>query len=106
MHHQCSNADDQPTSGTQSPLRQVAHVVSDLSTIKCRAISRFRAVGPTCRFFYASSACIYPEGKQLNTEVEGGGLKEEDAWPAQVRSRTLELHTPSLSLATANRWPS
>ena len=37
-----------------------------------------------CRFFYASSACIYPEGKQLNTEVEGGGLKEEDAWPAQV----------------------
>lgn len=38
--------------------------------------------GP-CRFFYASSACIYPEGKQLNTEVEGGGLKEADAWPAQ-----------------------
>ena len=36
-----------------------------------------------CRFFYASSACIYPEGKQLNTEVEGGGLKEADAWPAQ-----------------------
>ena len=36
------------------------------------------------RFFYASSACIYPEGKQLNTEVEGGGLKEDDAWPAQV----------------------
>ena len=36
-----------------------------------------------CSFFYASSACIYPEGKQLNTEVEGGGLKEDDAWPAQ-----------------------
>ena len=36
------------------------------------------------RFFYASSACIYPEGKQLNTTVEGGGLKESDAWPAQV----------------------
>lgn len=35
------------------------------------------------RFFYASSACIYPEGKQLETEVEGGGLKEDDAWPAQ-----------------------
>jgi GDP-D-mannose 3',5'-epimerase len=35
------------------------------------------------RFFYASSACIYPEGKQLNTTVEGGGLKESDAWPAQ-----------------------
>ena len=37
-----------------------------------------------CRFFYASSACIYPENKQLDTEVEGGGLKEKDAWPAQV----------------------
>lgn len=36
-----------------------------------------------CRFFYASSACIYPEGKQLETKVEGGGLKEDDAWPAQ-----------------------
>lgn len=35
------------------------------------------------RFFYASSACIYPEGKQLDTEIEGGGLKEDDAWPAQ-----------------------
>ncbi len=35
------------------------------------------------RFFYASSACIYPEHKQLGTEVEGGGLKEADAWPAQ-----------------------
>jgi len=35
------------------------------------------------RFFYASSACIYPEFKQLDVEVEGGGLKEGDAWPAQ-----------------------
>merc|ERR1712157_71982 len=35
------------------------------------------------RVFYASSACIYPEYKQLDTEVEGGGLKEADAWPAQ-----------------------
>eukprot|EP00882_Tetradesmus_deserticola_P004168 GHRQ01004403.1.p1 GENE.GHRQ01004403.1~~GHRQ01004403.1.p1 ORF type:complete len:360 (+),score=101.97 GHRQ01004403.1:114-1082(+) len=35
------------------------------------------------RFFYASSACIYPEHKQLETKVEGGGLKEGDAWPAQ-----------------------
>ena len=41
---------------------------------------------PPCRFFYASSACIYPEGRQLETEIEGGGLKEEHAWPAQVMS--------------------
>jgi len=35
------------------------------------------------RFFYASSACIYPENKQLTTEIDGGGLKEADAWPAE-----------------------
>ncbi|CAD7705094.1 unnamed protein product [Ostreobium quekettii] len=35
------------------------------------------------RFFYASSACIYPEYAQLDTEIEGGGLKESVAWPAQ-----------------------
>ena len=43
------------------------------------------------RFFYASSACIYPEGKQLDTEVEGGGLKEKDAWPAQGAQRAACL---------------
>ncbi|KAK9215181.1 hypothetical protein WN944_007184 [Citrus x changshan-huyou] len=32
------------------------------------------------RFFYASSACIYPEFKQLETNVS---LKESDAWPAE-----------------------
>ena len=56
---------------------------------------KYSARGPTSRtytrtcfirFFYASSACIYPEGKQLDTKVEGGGLKEQDAWPAQARS--------------------
>mmetsp|Transcript_26501 Transcript_26501/g.57611 ORF Transcript_26501/g.57611 Transcript_26501/m.57611 type:complete len:375 (-) Transcript_26501:270-1394(-) len=36
------------------------------------------------RFFYASSACIYPEGKQLTTDLDGAsGLKEADAWPAE-----------------------
>eukprot|EP01130_Rhizamoeba_saxonica_P019004 TRINITY_DN9725_c0_g1_i1.p1 TRINITY_DN9725_c0_g1~~TRINITY_DN9725_c0_g1_i1.p1 ORF type:complete len:360 (-),score=88.08 TRINITY_DN9725_c0_g1_i1:61-1116(-) len=32
------------------------------------------------RYFYSSSACIYPEFKQLDTE--NPGLKESDAWPA------------------------
>ncbi|KAI8546092.1 hypothetical protein RHMOL_Rhmol07G0089500 [Rhododendron molle] len=36
------------------------------------------------RFFYASSACIYPEFKQLETNVS---LKESDAWPAEVGGR-------------------
>jgi GDP-D-mannose 3', 5'-epimerase len=33
------------------------------------------------RFYYASSACIYPEGAQLDTN--NPGLKESTAWPAQ-----------------------
>eukprot|EP01126_Amoeba_proteus_P016979 TRINITY_DN17_c0_g2_i1.p1 TRINITY_DN17_c0_g2~~TRINITY_DN17_c0_g2_i1.p1 ORF type:complete len:241 (+),score=51.21 TRINITY_DN17_c0_g2_i1:103-825(+) len=32
------------------------------------------------RYFYSSSACIYPEFKQLDTA--NPGLKESDAWPA------------------------
>jgi hypothetical protein len=40
------------------------------------------------RLFYASSACIYPEYKQLEVTVEGGGLKEADAWPAQPQARS------------------
>lgn len=43
-----------------------------------------------CSFFYASSACVYPEFKQLDTTVEGGGLKESDAWPAQVSEHTFK----------------
>lgn len=50
------------------------------------------------RFFYASSACIYPEGLQLETQVEGGGLKEEHAWPAQV------IAAPSNRLARLGMW--
>lgn len=33
------------------------------------------------RFFYSSSACIYPEYRQL--DPNNPGLKESDAWPAQ-----------------------
>eukprot|EP00271_Cylindrocystis_brebissonii_P001262 TRINITY_DN1157_c0_g2_i1.p1 TRINITY_DN1157_c0_g2~~TRINITY_DN1157_c0_g2_i1.p1 ORF type:complete len:378 (-),score=84.66 TRINITY_DN1157_c0_g2_i1:488-1621(-) len=33
------------------------------------------------RLFYASSACIYPEFKQLETDIVA--LKESDAWPAE-----------------------
>jgi hypothetical protein len=36
----------------------------------------------TCSCFYASSACIYPEGEQLVTDLSAG-LKEDTAWPAQ-----------------------
>jgi len=33
------------------------------------------------RLFYSSSACVYPEYKQTDTDV--AALKEADAWPAQ-----------------------
>jgi len=36
------------------------------------------------RFFYASSACVYPEHIQDVADMHGRtGLKEDDAWPAQ-----------------------
>jgi GDP-D-mannose 3',5'-epimerase len=36
------------------------------------------------RIWYASSACIYPESKQVDENLGGAsGLKEDDAWPAQ-----------------------
>jgi len=36
------------------------------------------------RMWYASSACIYPDHKQVNEDLDGAtGLKEEDACPAQ-----------------------
>jgi GDP-D-mannose 3',5'-epimerase len=32
------------------------------------------------RFFYSSSACVYPQYRQMKSDIEG--LKEEDAYPA------------------------
>jgi GDP-D-mannose 3',5'-epimerase len=40
-----------------------------------------RAVGTVKRFYFASSACAYPEYKQ--TSDDSVALKESDAWPAQ-----------------------
>merc|ERR1719181_2249627 len=42
-------------------------------------------------FFFSSSACVYPDFKQHGIDGEGGevftpNLKEEDAWPADIRS--------------------
>jgi len=34
-----------------------------------------------CRYFYASSACVYAQNKQCTTQLSAG-LKEEDAYPA------------------------
>lgn len=51
--------------------------------VSCNMLEAARAVGHCERFFYSSSACVYPEHIQ-DTENMGGrtGLKESDAWPA------------------------
>ena len=49
--------------------------------ISFNMMEAMRVQGVT-RCFYASSACIYPEGTQLSTEMQDG-LKEASAWPAQ-----------------------
>jgi GDP-D-mannose 3', 5'-epimerase len=38
------------------------------------------------RYFYTSSACVYPEYKQMETDI--APLKEEDAYPACRRMHT------------------
>lgn len=52
-----------------------------MSSFSYGTIAVTHAFYDMCRFFYASSACIYPEFKQLETNVS---LKESDAWPAEV----------------------
>merc|ERR1711977_72041 len=43
------------------------------------------------RVFYASSACIYPEHKQLDTEVEGGGEKAPAAFCRKILTSGAEV---------------
>jgi len=49
--------------------------------ISFNMVEAARRSGTVKRFFYSSSACIYPEHKQVQEDVPG--LKESDAWPAQ-----------------------
>lgn len=39
----------------------------------------------TGKIFYSSSACVYPEGLQMDSNNQG--LREEDAWPASPDSK-------------------
>ncbi|TQE02170.1 hypothetical protein C1H46_012171 [Malus baccata] len=50
------------------------------NTMICFNMVEASRINEVKRFFYASSACIYPEFKQLETNVS---LKESDAWPAE-----------------------
>ena len=56
-----------------------AQILHNNSLINLHTIEAAREKGVT-RYFYASSACIYPEHLQTQAEVEP--LKEEDAYPA------------------------
>jgi len=57
-----------------------AQILSNNSLINLHTLEAARAHGVK-RYLYTSSACIYPEYKQLDTNVTP--LKEEDAYPAQ-----------------------
>lgn len=79
------------TSYQPSRARCVGVMVQGCTAIQPWSRATPMHLGALCRFFYTSSACIYPGGKQLNTTVEGGGLRESDAWPAQVGRSILSL---------------
>merc|ERR1719454_1318815 len=61
-----------------------SRILYNSTMISFNVLEAARVAGTCKRFWYASSACIYPEYKQLDENLEGAsGLKEEDAWPAQ-----------------------
>merc|ERR1719333_597817 len=61
-----------------------SRILYNSTMISFNVLEAARVAGTCKRFWYASSACIYPEYKQLDENLEGAsGLKEDDAWPAQ-----------------------
>ena len=57
-----------------------AQILRNNALININTLDAARQVG-VGRYLYTSSACVYPEYRQLETDVPG--LKESDAWPAQ-----------------------
>jgi len=57
-----------------------AAIAQDNILINSHMLSAAEAAGAG-RFFFSSSACVYPTYRQMIPEIEG--LKEEDAFPAQ-----------------------
>lgn len=57
------------------------------------------------RFFYASSACIYPEHIQEKEDIPG--LKESDAWPAKPQDAygLEKLMSEEIAMHYANDFP-
>lgn len=59
-------------------------IMHDSAIINLNLLHALRQTKFKGKVFYSSSACIYPEDKQLNTN--NTGLKEEDAYPANPDS--------------------
>jgi GDP-D-mannose 3',5'-epimerase len=57
-----------------------ADVMTNNTRIDLNVLEAARSAGVK-RFLYASSACVYPEGRQ--TDPNCSGLVEDEAWPAQ-----------------------
>jgi GDP-D-mannose 3',5'-epimerase len=61
--------------------------------------------GGATRFFYASSACVYNEAKQEDTE--NPGLIESDAWPARPQDMygLEKLYSEEMAIAYGHDFP-
>ena len=57
-----------------------AQILHNNALINLHTLDAARGYG-VGRYLYTSSACVYPEYRQLDTDAPG--LKEADAWPAQ-----------------------
>ncbi len=58
-----------------------AQILHNNALINLNTLYQAKRFGmPHTRYLYTSSACVYPEYRQLETDVPG--LKESDAWPA------------------------
>lgn len=67
--------------GGMGYISEVRADIMHNNTIMSLKVAQASKENKVKRVFYSSSACVYPEGKQLKTNV--GGLKEEFAYPAQ-----------------------
>merc|ERR1711988_835661 len=58
-----------------------SRILYNSAMISFNVVEAARIAKTVKKFFYASSACVYPEYKQLTEDI--AALKEKDAWPAQ-----------------------
>eukprot|EP00658_Telonema_sp_P-2_P023337 TRINITY_DN1934_c0_g1_i1.p1 TRINITY_DN1934_c0_g1~~TRINITY_DN1934_c0_g1_i1.p1 ORF type:complete len:356 (-),score=130.78 TRINITY_DN1934_c0_g1_i1:227-1294(-) len=60
-----------------------SRIIYNSTLISLNVVEAAREAGVVKRFFYSSSACVYPEHIQDTEDMNGrSGLKESDAWPA------------------------